>query len=159
MGSNKEGPAIQTGKGDINFSVLQNDKNSDNSLAVTDYMVIPSGNYSNNLNNAVKGLKSSTALVVPEMPRNLSLFNLDIKDKGDYIFQAANQISLGQQCEANGNYHMAFNYFRTGVGILLTGVQCKYLGLLLAVHIYRNYDYKYSFIYHRPLLLVHGSVF
>jgi hypothetical protein len=60
------------------------------------------------------------------IPRTVSLLNLEIKEKGDYIFQAAAQISLGQQCEAAANYHMAFNYFRTGIGILLTGVQCKH---------------------------------
>ena len=46
-------------------------------------------------------------------------------EKGDYIYQAASQFSLAQQCEANANYHMAFNYYKSGVGILLTGVQSK----------------------------------
>ena len=42
---------------------------------------------------------------------------------GDYIIQAAKQISLAQQCEANGNYHMAFTYYKSGIGTLITGVQ------------------------------------
>ena len=55
--------------------------------------------------------------------RNVSLFNLDMRERGDYILQAAKQIGLAQQCEANSNFRMAFNYYRNGVGILLTGVQ------------------------------------
>lgn len=45
---------------------------------------------------------------------------------GNYIIQAAKQISLAQQCEANGNYHMAFTYFKSGIGTLITGVQGNY---------------------------------
>ena len=69
----------------------------------------------------------SQNLTPTKINRNVSLFNLDMQDKGDYIFQAAKQISLAQQCEANGNHRMAFNYYRNGVGMLLTGVQCEYL--------------------------------
>ncbi len=49
---------------------------------------------------------------------------------GNYIIQAAKQISLAQQCEANGNYPMAFTYFKSGIGTLISGVQ----GTLLPVH-------------------------
>ena len=49
---------------------------------------------------------------------------------GDYIIQAAKQISLAQQCEANGNYHMAFTYYKSGIGTLITGVEGN-LGFLL----------------------------
>lgn len=67
-------------------------------------------------------------------PRRLakpsSLLNLDLQDKGDYIVQAAKQISLAQHCEASNNYHLAFSYYKNGVGILLTGVQCKCLVFL-----------------------------
>ncbi|ELT94065.1 hypothetical protein CAPTEDRAFT_182282 [Capitella teleta] len=49
--------------------------------------------------------------------------SLNLKDNGDYIIMAANQISLAQQCEANGSFQLAFSYYKSGVGILLTGVQ------------------------------------
>lgn len=58
--------------------------------------------------------------------KNSSLLNLDLQDKGDYIVQAAKQISLAQHCEAGANFNLAFNYYKNGVGILLTGVQCKW---------------------------------
>ena len=53
------------------------------------------------------------------------LVTVDLKQKADYIFQAAHHISLALQCEASANYFMAFNYYKSGVGILLTGVQRK----------------------------------
>ncbi len=53
------------------------------------------------------------------------LLNIDIKEKGDYIFLAANQISLAQQCEVNTSFNLAFNYYKSAVGILLTGVQSE----------------------------------
>lgn len=56
-------------------------------------------------------------------PQRLSMVNLC--DNADYIVLAANQISLAQQCEANGNYQLAFSYYKSGVGILLTGVQSE----------------------------------
>ena len=73
---------------------------------------------------------ASASLPQNASPRRLakpsSLLNLDLQDKGDYIVQAAKQISLAQHCEASNNYHLAFSYYKNGVGILLTGVQCKY---------------------------------
>jgi hypothetical protein len=51
-------------------------------------------------------------------------------ERSDYIYQAATQFSLAQQCEANENYHMAFNYYKSGVGILLTGVQSEFTWVL-----------------------------
>ena len=70
-------------------------------------------------------LSSKAGDPAAKINRNISLFNLDMRDKGDYIFQAAKQISLAQQCEASANHRMAFNYYRNGVGMLLTGVQRK----------------------------------
>ena len=58
-----------------------------------------------------------------------SLIGMNLREKADYILMAANQISLAQQCEANGNYQLAFSYYKSGVGILLTGVQSKYFSL------------------------------
>ena len=66
-------------------------------------------------------------LTAGKISRNVSLFNLDMRERGDYILQAAKQIGLAQQCEANRNFRMAFNYYRNGVGILLTGVQRELL--------------------------------
>ena len=54
---------------------------------------------------------------------------MTFQDKGDYIVQAAKQISLAQHCEASNNYQLAFSYYKNGVGILLTGVQCKYTAI------------------------------
>ena len=51
---------------------------------------------------------------------------VELGEKGKYIVAAARQISLAQQCEANGNYHMAFTYYKNCVGVLLTGVQGRH---------------------------------
>ena len=115
----RSGPTgVEYGKGDLEFDPLR------------------SVNGSSTLGPTSDQAEKKTSLTVPDkpLPKNLSLLNLDVQDKGDYIFQAANQISLGQQCEASGNYHMAFNYIRNGVGILLTGVQCKPFCQLLCQH-------------------------
>ena len=52
---------------------------------------------------------------------------MDLGGKDDYIYLAANQICLAQECEANGSYETAFTCYKTGVGILLQGVQGKYM--------------------------------
>ena len=102
----KPAPAtgIQTGKGDLMVSPLSASPATDQTA--------PSSTLSQN-----------------ESPRriakNSSLLNLDLQDKGDYIVQAAKQISLAQHCEASNKFHLAFGYYKNGVGILLTGVQCK----------------------------------
>lgn len=137
-------PGVQHGKGDLNFSLhTAYETNQESVVDVNDEDVVDCGStdgISAKTNTEISTEKQSKNPVeqpqpqqllqplvqpptVEELRRNVSLLNLDTKDKGDYIFQAANQISLGQQCEANNNYQMAFNYFRTGVGILLTGVQ------------------------------------
>lgn len=51
---------------------------------------------------------------------NFSLMDIG---KDDYIYRAANQISKAQYSEANANYEVAFAYYKSGVGILLHGVQ------------------------------------
>lgn len=45
--------------------------------------------------------------------------------KEDYIYLAASQISMAQNSEANGDFEVAFAYYKSGVGILLQGVQGK----------------------------------
>nr|KAG5714466.1 hypothetical protein BaRGS_006912 [Batillaria attramentaria] len=52
-----------------------------------------------------------------------SVSTMDLGGKEDYIYLAAGQICLAQNSEASGQYQMAFNYYKTGVGILLQGVQ------------------------------------
>jgi hypothetical protein len=50
---------------------------------------------------------------------------MDLGGKEDYIYLAANQICLAQECEANAKYDLAFSYYKSGVGTLLEGVQGK----------------------------------
>lgn len=52
-----------------------------------------------------------------------SVSTMDLGGKEDYIYVAASQICLAQECEANGKYDLAFSYYKTGVGTLLAGVQ------------------------------------
>lgn len=48
---------------------------------------------------------------------------MDLGGKEDYIYLAASQICQAQNSEASGQYQLAFSYYKTGVGILLQGVQ------------------------------------
>ncbi|XP_071079890.1 ribosomal protein S6 kinase delta-1-like isoform X1 [Haliotis cracherodii] len=52
-----------------------------------------------------------------------SVSSMDLGDKDDYIYLAAQQICLAQEHEANANYEMSFACYKTGVGMLLQGVQ------------------------------------
>ncbi|XP_067680565.1 ribosomal protein S6 kinase delta-1-like [Haliotis asinina] len=52
-----------------------------------------------------------------------SVSSMDLGGKDDYIYLAAHQICLAQEHEANANYEMSFACYKTGVGILLQGVQ------------------------------------
>lgn len=54
-----------------------------------------------------------------------SLISLDVKDRGEYIYEAAKQITFAQENESNGNFPIALNYYKSGVEILLRGVQGK----------------------------------
>ncbi|XP_074645904.1 ribosomal protein S6 kinase delta-1-like [Tubulanus polymorphus] len=58
-----------------------------------------------------------------ERVRADSVSQIDIGGRNDYICQAASQISMAKECEANGNNEMAFRYYKGGVAILLEGVQ------------------------------------
>ncbi len=51
-----------------------------------------------------------------------SAANVEIGGVEDYLYQAARHISLALDNEANGNYQMAFDLYKEGVGILLKGV-------------------------------------
>ena len=70
-----------------------------------------------------KGSRASSTVSSPSRSPRRQILQVEIGEKGKYIVGAAKQISLAQQCEANGNYHMAFTYYKNGVGVLLTGVQ------------------------------------
>ncbi|GFO48697.1 ribosomal protein s6 kinase delta-1 [Plakobranchus ocellatus] len=52
-----------------------------------------------------------------------SISSIDLGGKEDYIYLAASQISMAQNSEANGDFEVAFAYYKSGVGILLQGVQ------------------------------------
>ena len=58
---------------------------------------------------------------------NDSVSTMDLGGKEDYIYCAANQICLAQECEASSKFELAFSYYKCGVGILLKGVQSKWL--------------------------------
>ncbi|KAJ8308106.1 hypothetical protein KUTeg_012980 [Tegillarca granosa] len=54
---------------------------------------------------------------------NESVSTMDLGGREDYIYLAANKICLAQECEASGKYAEAFGHYKSGVGILLQGVQ------------------------------------
>lgn len=59
---------------------------------------------------------------------NDSVSTMDLGGKEDYIYCAADQICLAQECEASSKFELAFSYYKCGVGILLKGVQSKWWG-------------------------------
>lgn len=124
------GSAIACGKGDLSVSPVAGDIAS-LSPANQSPAHLPSSSPSHLSANTVgetpggSSVKGSPSISPQQSPQKSKLLTLDLKEKADYIYQAAHQISLAQQCEVNGNYHMAFNYYKKAVGIMLTGVQCK----------------------------------
>ncbi|BFZ07313.1 hypothetical protein BsWGS_10351 [Bradybaena similaris] len=63
---------------------------------------------------------------VTQKPQTLTEQNMtssDLNGKEDYIYLAANHISMAQNSEVSGEYDIAFAYYKSGVGILLQGVQ------------------------------------
>ncbi|CAG5123035.1 unnamed protein product [Candidula unifasciata] len=63
---------------------------------------------------------------VAQKPQSLvdqNVASSDLNGKEDYIYLAANHISMAQNSEVNGEYEIAFAYYKSGVGILLQGVQ------------------------------------
>ncbi|XP_005107032.1 ribosomal protein S6 kinase delta-1 [Aplysia californica] len=59
----------------------------------------------------------------PRSGTEQSVSTMDLGGKEDYIYLAASQICMAQNSEANGDYEVAFAYYKSGVGILLQGVQ------------------------------------
>lgn len=104
----KSGSKVECGKGDVDLSGLSGNKSTNQS---------PS--------------KSSLLQLLPRSPFKArsstmeSVSTMDLGGKEDYIYLAASQICLAQECEANGKYDLAFSYYKTGVGTLLAGVQGK----------------------------------
>ncbi|CAH1792119.1 unnamed protein product [Owenia fusiformis] len=71
----------------------------------------------------VKGKNSSPNLSPMKLSPRSSPRQARKTESDDYLLQAANQISAAKDCEAAGNYQVAFGYYKNGVSILLKGVQ------------------------------------
>ena len=102
----KSGSKVEYGKGDLDLSGLPENRSTNQS---------PS--------------RSSLLQKLPRSPFKTrsatgeSVSTMDLGGKEDYIYRAANQICLAQECEANAKYDLAFSYYKSGVGTLLAGVQ------------------------------------
>ncbi|XP_033733841.1 LOW QUALITY PROTEIN: ribosomal protein S6 kinase delta-1-like [Pecten maximus] len=87
------------------------------------------GSVSSRSNSAASSATSSPAHKVGRSPNRIrshtgeSVSTMDLGGKEDYIYIAANQICQAQDHEANGRYEHAFSSYKSGVGILLQGVQ------------------------------------
>ncbi|XP_013397496.1 ribosomal protein S6 kinase delta-1 [Lingula anatina] len=112
LGSQSES-RVECGKGDLELSFAQHPDVPDaqQSRAGQDKT---SKSLSSEITSIANRIRSHTAESVTTM---------DLGGQQDYIYQAANQISLAQQCEANGNFEVAFGYYKNGVSVLLKGVQ------------------------------------
>ncbi|XP_062573816.1 ribosomal protein S6 kinase delta-1-like [Saccostrea cucullata] len=101
----KSGSKVECGKGDIDLSGLSG------------------------VNSANQSPSKSLLQKLPRSPfktRSMtgeSVSTMDLGGKEDYIYLAANQICLAQECEANAKYDLAFSYYKSGVDTLLKGVQ------------------------------------
>ncbi|XP_061172139.1 ribosomal protein S6 kinase delta-1-like [Saccostrea echinata] len=101
----KSGSKVECGKGDIDLSGLSGISSANQS---------PSKSLLQKLPRSPFKTRSMTAESVSTM---------DLGGKEDYIYLAANQICLAQECEANAKYDLAFSYYKSGVDTLLKGVQ------------------------------------
>ncbi|RUS80357.1 hypothetical protein EGW08_011896, partial [Elysia chlorotica] len=72
-----------------------------------------------------KGASQASAISQgkPRSPTEHSVSSVDLGGKEDYIYLAASQICMAQNSEVNGDFEVAFAYYKSGVGILLQGVQ------------------------------------
>ena len=111
---------VECGKGDLKSPVHE----------ASPALPLSSSKSNSPLHSTRKTRKSNS---VTSSPRHLQGGAASVDLKADYIFQAAHHISLALQCEVSGNYFMAFNYYKSGIGILLTGVQRKWLFLVLII--------------------------
>ncbi|KAL3874775.1 hypothetical protein ACJMK2_037745 [Sinanodonta woodiana] len=109
----RSGSKVIYGKGDLDISqVLSGSSTSLESTSST------SSNTSQQVNR-----KSNLSPYRQRSATKESISTMDLGGKEDYIYKAANKISFAQECEANGNYELAFASYKSGVGILLQGVQ------------------------------------
>ncbi|KAK3592556.1 hypothetical protein CHS0354_005618 [Potamilus streckersoni] len=109
----RRGSKVIYGKGDLDITqVLSGSSTSLESTSST------SSNTSQHLKR-----KSTLSPYRQRSATKESISTMDLGGKEDYIYKAANQISFAQECEANGNYELAFASYKSGVGILLQGVQ------------------------------------
>ncbi len=129
-------PQVQCGKGDLDFSLMgpsspppivpfiSENSSVETNVAAQSFQLQPPSQKGSSL--SPKGSPRGSGASSPSRSPRKMLAKLNLKDKGAaYIVQAAKEISLAQQCEANNNYTMAFSYYKTGVGLLITGVQGK----------------------------------
>ncbi|XP_041353689.1 ribosomal protein S6 kinase delta-1-like [Gigantopelta aegis] len=108
---------VECGKGDIDLSrpssISQGSINSVSSVSSTTRSSRP----------VSRGCSMTPSPRKQRTGTQSSVSTMDLGGKDDYIYLAANQICLAQECEANGSYETAFTCYKTGVGILLQGVQ------------------------------------
>ena len=110
----RSGSKVEVGKGDLDLSGTFGDRLSTTQSASSSVTSSPQRQSSRS--PAKRKLRSVT---------NESVSTMDLGGKEDYIYLAANRICLAQDCEASGQYDMAFGHYKTGVGILLQGVQSE----------------------------------
>ncbi|KAK3093939.1 hypothetical protein FSP39_022039 [Pinctada imbricata] len=112
----RSGSKVEIGKGDIDLS---------GSFKATDL-----NNHNFSPKRVVTSSPAKTKSASPfKMKRKSrsdtkeSVSTMDLGGKEDYIYLAANQICLAQDCEASAKFELAFSHYKAGVGILLQGVQ------------------------------------
>lgn len=110
----RTGSKVECGKGDLDLSISGS----------------VDGSIQSSLSSAQSSPRHQPGIILSSPLRrqrrantNDSVSNMDLGGKDDYIYLAANQICLAQECQANGKFEMAFAYYKSGVGILLQGVQ------------------------------------
>ncbi|XP_050407265.2 ribosomal protein S6 kinase delta-1 [Patella vulgata] len=139
--------SVECGKGDIDLSNSSQRSSSVNSVTSLPSTPIKSGRSTPRGHSPVVKNRSDTQSSVSSLTQT----------KGDYLVVAASQIGMAQECEVNGNFEMAFAYYKIGVDVLIQGVQAdtdKYRQdavrrktaqyLLRAEELYSNYLAKES---------------
>ncbi|CAD5121337.1 DgyrCDS9860 [Dimorphilus gyrociliatus] len=100
---------------------------NENSLTVTKITKVPSypqlsPPFFDQMGNSSRSASSSPSRS-STLTKISSLISLDVRDRGEYIYEAAKQITFAQESESNGNFVNAFHFYKSGVEILLRGVQ------------------------------------
>lgn len=104
-------PSIDTGKGEMNS------RNSGTPISCS-----PGGSLVSD-DSVSSELNLSACVEVEEIPvlTQEPTKSVDQVDSSDYIYEAALSFSEAVRFEANGNYRRAFENYKRGIGILLTG--------------------------------------